>query len=159
MGRDKRNEGGEHFCKMVRSVMERPAWRALSPPAQALYPWLKLEWRGPNANNNGSIRFSIRQASQCLGVNPKTAARAFQDLQAKGFIVVTQAARLGLGGNAVGPSYELTEIALPNGDRNGGRTLFADWHEGRDYPVHKAKAQNPRGKNGRTNVVPMRLAE
>lgn len=34
MGRDKRNEArGEHFTKLVRSMMEPPAWRALSPTA------------------------------------------------------------------------------------------------------------------------------
>ena len=54
MGRDKRNEQRtEHFTKLVRNMMETPAWRALSPMAQALYPWLRLEWRGVNFNNNG----------------------------------------------------------------------------------------------------------
>lgn len=48
MGRDKRNENkGEHCTKMIRNVMETPAWRALSPTAQSLYLWIKLEWKGP----------------------------------------------------------------------------------------------------------------
>ena len=69
MGRDKRNEHrAEHFTKLVRNTMETPAWRALRPTAQALYPWLKLEWRGPQNNNNGNIRLSVRQAADRLGV-------------------------------------------------------------------------------------------
>jgi len=45
--------GGEHWTKLIRTTMEEPAYSALSTAAQALYPWLKLEWHGPDANNNG----------------------------------------------------------------------------------------------------------
>lgn len=154
MGRDKRNEArAEHFTKLVRNTMETPAWRALSPTAQALYPWLKLEWRGPQNNNNGKIRLSVRQAADRLGVGINTAARAFHDLQAKGFLVVTEHARLGVEGQATCPAYELTEITLPHGDKRDGRKLFKDWKEGADYPVHKATVHNPRGRRGKKNPV------
>ena len=57
MGRDKRNEAGsEHFTKMIRANMETPAWRALTPSPQEIYPWLKLERRGTQAINNGKLR-------------------------------------------------------------------------------------------------------
>ena len=155
MGRDKRSETKqEHFTKMVRSTMEEPAWRALTPVAQALYPWLKLEWRGPQNNNNGKIRMSVRQAAECLGINMKTAARGFHDLQAKGFLYVTEPARLGFGGDAKSPSYEITEIALPHAEKNGGRKLYKEWREGADYPVHKATSHNPQGSNGKSKPCP-----
>ena len=151
MGRDKRTEAKqEHFTKLVRTTMNTPAWCALTPVAQALYPWLKLEWRGPQNNNNGKIRLSVRQAAANLGVNIKTAARGFHDLQAKGFIYVTEPARLGVGGEAKSPSFELTEIALPQSDQYSGRRLYRDWREGADFPVHKAALHNPRGINGKT---------
>ena len=93
--------------------MEEPAWRALSPTAQAIYPWLKFEWKGAEANNNGKIRLSARQAAKCVGgISPATAARALQELQAKGFIVVTEPARLGIEGAACSPAYELTELKM-----------------------------------------------
>ena len=117
MGRDKRNEKrSEHFTKMIRNTMETPAWAALSTTAQATYPFLKLEWRGPGANNNGRIRLSVRQAAAMIGVSVNTAARGFQDLQAKGFIVVTGRACLGTSGMARAPAYELTELAMPASD-------------------------------------------
>lgn len=154
MGRDKRTEGrAEHFTKLVRNTMETPAWRALTPVAQALYPWLKLEWRGPQSNNNGKIRLSVRQAAERLGVGINTAARAFHDLQAKGFIVVTQPARLGVEGQATSPAFEITEIALPHGDKRDGRRLFREWHEGADYPVHKATVHNVSGSRKKHNPV------
>jgi len=151
MGRDKRNEGAkEHWAKLVRNMMETDAWRALPPVAQALYPWLKLEWRGPTANNNGKIKLSVRQAATRLGVSLNTACRAFHELQAKGFIVVTEHARLGLGGEGKSPAYEITEIPLPHSDKPEGRKLFKQWKAGEDFPVLKAMGNNPLGRNGKT---------
>jgi hypothetical protein len=148
-----RTASGEHFAKLIRATMETPAWRALSPTAQALYPWLKLEWRGPEANNNGSIRLSVRDAARKLGVaDQNTAARAFHDLQAKGFIVMTEHAVLGVEGRAKSPAYELTELALHCGERPEGRKLYRDWQPGADFPVHKARAHNPSGANGKSET-------
>ena len=153
MGRDKRNEKRvEHFTAMTRSLMQSPAWAALSTSAQALYPWLRLEWRGSKANNNGKLRLSVRQAAVCMGVSLNTAGRAFHDLQAKGFVVITEAARLGLGGEAKSPTYELTELPLPHADSNEGRKLYRNWVRNKDYPVHRSMANNPRGINGKTKT-------
>ncbi|MFO0513473.1 MAG: hypothetical protein ACK5YF_00690 [Rhodobacterales bacterium] len=147
-----RNASEGHWTKLLRPTMETPAWRALPPVAQALYPWLKFEWRGTDSNNNGSIRFSVRQAAEALGVAIDTAARAFHDLQAKGFLVMTEPAVLGLEGAAKSPAFELTEIAM-RGARDG-RKLFLHWSEGRDYPVHKARANNPTGRARKTKPCP-----
>lgn len=153
MGRDKRNENkSEHWTKMVRPLMQTDAWRALSTSAQALYPWLKFEWRGPKANNNGKLRLSVRQAANCLGCNRKTAARAFHDLQAKGFIVQTEGACLGIGGEAKSPSYEVTELALPG--PGVGRKLYLDWQSNHDFPVKSAPVNNPEGLNSKAKLQP-----
>jgi DNA-binding transcriptional MocR family regulator len=158
MGRDKQNEQRvEHYTKMVRNMMETPAWRALPPTAQALYPWLRLEWRGPKANNNGKVSLSVRHAAERMGVSLNTAAKAFHALQAKGFIVVTQPARLGVSGDARATTFELTEITLPHSEKNTGRRLYQGWNARSEYPVQRSMANNPRGVNGRAkNVVSMR---
>lgn len=139
--------GGEHWTKLIRQTMEEPAWRALSSTAQALYPWLKLEWSGPDANNNGKIRLSVRQAAERLGVRPDTAAEAFRDLQRKGFIVQIEHAFLGVEGAAKAPAYEITELKMPGAERDG-RKLYRDWQPGKAFPVHWAAPNNPRGANG-----------
>ena len=82
-----------------------------------------------------------------MGVTVDTAARAFQDLQAKGFIHITEAARLGVGGEAKGSSYEITEITMPHGDSSAGRRLYLKWTNGQDFPVVKVAANNPEGRN------------
>ncbi|MEX0328427.1 MAG: hypothetical protein AB3N07_06855 [Ruegeria sp.] len=150
MGRDKKNERrGEHWTKMARNMMEEPAWRALSSTAQALYPWLKLEWKGPDSNNNGRISMSVRQAAECLGVTRNTTSNAFRELQAKGFIAVTQPPKLGDSGVASSPLFELTEISLPTASGNSGRRLYKQWSDGADFPVVKAPTHNPNGTNGK----------
>jgi hypothetical protein len=83
-------------------------------------------------------------------VEPNTAARAFHDLQAKGFLVMTEHAVLGVEGLAKSPSYEITELGLPYGQKRDGRKLFRDWRAGADFPVQKARPHNPRGANGKT---------
>lgn len=138
----------EHWTKLTRNMMETPAWRALSPTAQALYVWFKLEWKGPRANNNGKIRFSVRQAANALGVARDTAARAIHDLQAKGFLVMTQKPSLGLDGAAKSPAFELTELPLPGSEKPEGRKFYRDWRRGHDYPVPKVASNNPEGRNG-----------
>lgn len=140
----------EHFTKLIRNTMQEPAWRALSPVAQCLYPWIKLEWRGLQHNNNGKLRLSTRQAAERMGVSRNTAGRAFHDLQAKGFLIVTEHAMLGLGGQAKSPAYKVTELKLPHSDAIDDRKLYREWCEGHDFPVHKAMANNPVGKNGKT---------
>lgn len=154
MARGKANKTGrsppsEHFTKMFRATLQTPAWAALSASAQALYPFVKLEWHGPNFNNNGRIRFSYRQAAKALGATPNTAMRAFHDLLAKGFLVVTEMGALGLDGDARGPTYEVTEIEMPGKPRGSGRELFRQWREGKDFPFPKHHQNNPAGKNGR----------
>ena len=145
--RDKPRE--EQWTKLVRPMMQTDAWRALPPVAQALYPWLKFEWKGPKANNNGKISLSLRQAADRLGVGIDTAGRGFHALQQKGFLVVVKAGTLGSEGGAKAPEYELTELPLPSSDRAEGRKLYREWREGEDFPVHRTRTNNPAGRNGR----------
>ncbi|MCF6304463.1 MAG: hypothetical protein L3J33_03745 [Rhodobacteraceae bacterium] len=153
MGRDKRNEQRvEKYAQMILNTMQEPAWRALPASAQALYPWVKLEWRGPKANNNGKIQLSVRQAAQCLGMGREAAAKAFHDLQAKGFLAVTQPACLGLGGAAQSPMYEITEIAMPAGG-SSGRKMYRQWKPLADFPVSQTLTNNPKGSNGRQQLT------
>ena len=139
----------EQWTKLVRPMMATPAWKVLSPKAQALYPWLKFEWHGPRFNNNGRIQFSCRQAKDAMGIGVNSAMHAFRELQEKGFIVVTRLGALGVEGAARGPSYELTEIPLPGCAKPHGRRLYKGWRAGNDYPVAQHPANNPNGRNGR----------
>lgn len=164
MGRDRKNEDqSEHWTKMIRSMMEAPAWRALSSTAQALYPWVKLEWKGPKANNNGKISLPVRVASEQLGSGKDAVARAFHDLQAKGFLVLREHGRMGVEGKGAPPTYEITELAMPG--NTVGSKLYLSWQPGSDFPVRGHAPANPTGRNGKNktpssksgrNVIKMR---
>lgn len=147
-----RSAKGDKFARLFLATMQTRAWRALSPYAQRLYPWLQLEWKGPRENNNGKIQFSVRQAAEALDCNPETARKALADLQRKGFIVVTRCAALGTEGEARGHEYELTEFGRrgKQGEREdtAPRRLYLDWKPGKDFDVVKAATHNPTGKGG-----------
>ena len=154
MGRDRKNEQQtEHWTKMIRSTMETPAWRALTTTAQALYPWLKMEWKGPQANNNGKISLPVREAAERLGCGRDTAARGFHDLQAKGFLLLTSHGRM-VEGKGAPPTYEITELAVPGCDSHSGKKLYLHWRPGHDFPVSGHAPVNPTGRNGREYKTP-----
>lgn len=146
-GRNNRPKGV--YAAMTLTLMDTDAWRALKPSAQALYPWIKLEWKGPKFNNNGKIRLPVREAARKMGMYPQAVVGAFHDLQAKGFIVLTEYANLGIEGEGQCPAYEITEIPLSKAAGNSGRQLYEKWDRGKDYPVHKIASNNPTGRNGR----------
>ena len=100
-----RSKSGDKFARMFLATMQCPAWRALSPYAQRLYPWLLLEWKGSHDNNNRRISLSVRDAADLICSHNETARLALIDLQKKGFIVVTRCAALGSTGNARGHEY------------------------------------------------------
>ena len=113
------------------------------------YVWIKLEWSGPTANNNGRIALSVRQAAARLGISINTSAKAFRDLQGKGFLHMTEEGSLGFSGAAKSPLYEITELPLP-GDRQDGRKLYRNWREGHDFRAEPMRSNNPKGRNGKT---------
>ncbi len=121
-----------HFTNLQRLLLETEAWRALSPKAQMLYIWLRFEWKGPKFNNNGHIKLSCRQAAKRIGIGINAAMRAFHELQAKGFVVITRLGALGVEGEARGPCYKLTELGLPN---EMPKKLYLKWKPGHDFEV------------------------
>jgi Helix-turn-helix domain len=149
-GRNKK-ERSEHFTQMYRNMMETLAWRSLSTTAQAIYPWLKLEWRGKEHNNNGRLCISYRTLCEKSGIGSKTTVtKAFAELQAKGFVIVTSLAHLGSEGTGRGHLFELTEQP-PQGERIVAKRLFERWTPGNDFPVQAANVNNPQGRNHHRN--------
>ncbi|MEM7075310.1 MAG: hypothetical protein AAF484_09500 [Pseudomonadota bacterium] len=134
---------------MIHSVMDTPAYRALTPLEQALYVWVKRRWKGEERNNNGEITLSTREAATCMKVHHQTVAKAFHGLQQKGFLVVTVQAALGEPGIGRCPRYEITELPLPGKRPNEARKLFKQWSPGNDFPGVGAsnETRQPRRKS------------
>ena len=121
---------------------DTPAWRELPVKSQALYAWIRLEWKGPKNNNNGKIALSYRQAAQKMGVF-KYCWICFREPKPKDLFSLQNQA--GLASRAIKLQfYEITEIPLP-GSR-GGRHLYANWTQGNDYPVISPAKTKPRRK-------------
>ena len=132
------------FIKLPLTVIDTPAWRALSLCAQALFPWLLMEFKGDKYNNNGKITLSVRQAAERMGVAKDTASKAFRDLQAKGFIVVKKGASLGVEGHGKCPEYEITSIDTL---REKASKLYLKWSGDKEFPIFRHPVKNLSGKS------------
>lgn len=69
--------------RLYQWVLATPAYRSLSCYARSLIIELYLRYNG---GNNGDVGLSVREAAALLGCNKDTAAKAFRDLQDRGFI-------------------------------------------------------------------------
>ena len=112
MSKHKRNKT-ELFVMVLQETLDAPAWRALSLGARSLYVVLKRRHRH-DANNNGKIFLSQRQAVIELGSKRDYVARWFRELEHYGFTVMTRPGGLGLEGRGKAPHWRLTELAYKN---------------------------------------------
>lgn len=89
MGRktDSRGRNPSRWVRLEHSVIDSPAFQSLSPVAAKLFIMLLRVY---NSHNNGEIGYSCRQASLVTGTSKDTAARAFKELESKGFIKATR---------------------------------------------------------------------
>ncbi len=146
MGRRKKDEkrlisGG--FTPMPHYLCDCPAYMALGTVAMAIY-WRLRRLAGYDGRYNGEIFLSVRDAAAMCHVSKDTANRAFDQLQAKGFIRAAKIGAFGLEGKGKATVWLLTEFRerpgiLPTKD-------FMKWTPGNDF--HVAKKQNPVSPQG-----------
>lgn len=77
----------ERFMPITYSMARSLAWRSLSGPAVKVYVELRSRFNG---GNNGDLSLSLDEAARLLNVGKATAKRAFDELEAKGFVVMTK---------------------------------------------------------------------
>lgn len=82
-----RNEGGEQYVPLSYNMVRSPAWRNLS--GSAIKVWLEIRCRY-HGGNNGKLSLSLDEAARLLGIGKATVARAFTELEAKGFLTLTR---------------------------------------------------------------------
>lgn len=86
MGRKKKNSlpfdtrGGR--VTVCGALLRSLNYQTLSAISRALMPLLQLHWR-----NDKLVDYGVREAAQRLGCTEKTARKAFDELQERGFIV------------------------------------------------------------------------
>lgn len=83
---------GDRFVRLDFYLLKSPAWLTLSPPAKALYVEVCTRYNGIN---NGTISYSVREAG-AIGLSRSAAARAFDELQERGFLSVARDASFNL---------------------------------------------------------------
>jgi len=73
------------YVNLPYAILKSPAWRSLS--GASVKVWCELHTRY-NGGNNGTVRLSMNEAVEALGIGKSTVKRAFDDLQKKGFIAL-----------------------------------------------------------------------
>jgi len=156
MGRHKKNEvRTESFTPWIVSHRKMPAWKALSFPAREAYFHLACrcfadtaERTGKARNNNGEIYRALRGLAGDMGCAVKTAGAALADLQAKGWIVCTEAWEKGLDGRGKTAKFRLTMMPMPNKLPTRDPERWAPNHE---YPVTVYASYLPKPRKGRVS--------
>ncbi len=150
MGRDKRNEKRQlQFTKWIYAHRLLPAWQALTFPARDAYFHLQVKCFADTKsarNNNGEVFRSLRDLSSDMGCAVKTVGAALADLQAKGWIVVTNPWQRGTDGKGETATFRLTMLPTEQGPptREPER-----WQEGHDYSVTVYGPYKPQPRSGR----------
>jgi hypothetical protein len=105
-------------------MLQSAAWRSLSPVARCVFLELAAIYNG---GNNGFIALSTRDAAERTGCSKDTAARAFTELTAKGFIDCCARGHF----DRKSPHASEYRLTLYYCDRTGERAskVFMSWRE------------------------------
>ena len=117
-----KKKGAVRFVQLHEWFQKTTAWSTLPPGPRALYIELKRRHTG---SNNGHIILSHREAAKLLHVHRNTVGPWFKELEARGFIVMTQAHYLGPSGVGQTSHWLLTEIR-GHGKETASKA-FASW--------------------------------
>ena len=79
-----RSERGERFIILPHWLLNSPAYQSLAPGPRA---FLIEVWLRHNGQNNGEITYSVREAAERLRCGKDTAAKWFQELEEKRFLI------------------------------------------------------------------------
>lgn len=85
--RSRRRVKYEQHVRLHHWLLSTLAYRSLSPPARAVLVELMRVYNG---TNNGRLALSVRDAGGACCISKNTAARAFDELADRGFIVQTK---------------------------------------------------------------------
>ncbi|WP_323781724.1 hypothetical protein [Thalassovita sp.] len=121
----KRNKkGAGRHVQLPEYLQATEAWATLRPGPRALYIELKRRFNG---RNNGRIVLSHRDAAKALNVHRNTVGGWFAELEARGFISMTQGPHLGPSGIGQAALWALQEI--PTADGKPAERGFMRWKE------------------------------
>jgi hypothetical protein len=129
-------KGAGRHVQLPEWLQASEAWATLKPGPRALYIELKRRYNG---GNNGRIILSHRDAAKALHVHPNTPGDWFKELEARGFIRVTQGHHLGPSGIGQSSHWALEE--LPTDDMKPASKRFMSWQQKQKPPT---KMRTPR---------------
>ena len=104
--------GAGRHVQLSEWLQATEAWATLPPGPRTLYVELKRRYNG---RNNGRIILSHRDAAKAIVCSKNTVGRYFAELEARGFIYMTQGPCLGPSGIGQAAHWALSEVATADG--------------------------------------------
>jgi len=123
------------YLRKWEEVVKSPAYRDLKPPARCLLEELqRICW-----GRNGQIGMSTKRASELINVSEPTASKAFYDLVAHGFIVLTKGH---LWQERQAREWRIT--CEPSGNNREPTDEWQNWNPDKPFPVPFRKKSRPK---------------
>jgi hypothetical protein len=137
------------FTALRYEILDSAAWRQMSMGARMLYIAL-IKPLSFNADNNGKIFLSPRDAAKQLGANVDSICFWYRELQHYGFIVMTQPGTIGPSGKAA--YWRITDVGW---GRLDGKSIeptkdYLKW-TGEVFERHRPKSEKHPTKPYRVN--------
>lgn len=144
--------GAGRHVQLPEWLQASEAWATMKPGPRALYIEMKRRFNG---RNNGAIILSHRDAAKALNVNRNTVGAYFEELQARGFIWMTQGPYLGPSGIGQASVWALAEEMTP--DMKPARKTFMQWRA-KQEPRTKTGTARPENRDAAGQVSPAKPA-
>jgi len=97
------------FAGITNTVLDSPAWKAMSPSARVVYLAIKRKYNH-TMNNNGRLYLPSRAGAKETGLSERTVLKCIHELIHYGFAVVTKGATLGVNGHGRPTALRFTEM-------------------------------------------------
>ena len=147
--RNGRSKGQGQFVPLAYSMLRHDSWRTLS--GRAIKVWLEIRSRytvrGDGSNNNGTLTLSLDEAARILKMGKATVLRAFEELEAAGFLVKVKPGQW-YGRKAT--EWRVTDMPF------GGEPPSRDWqfkNDEKQKSVSKRSMFNPDGTIRKPELV------
>jgi hypothetical protein len=143
----KRNQIDGQFNARLIEMMESPAYRVLSLSAQRVLDRISIELAHHGGNDNGKLPVTYEQFEE-YGIYRHAVAPAIRELEALGFIEVTQRGRPSAGEFRLPNHFRLTCVnckSTPNPTHEGRRVPDIETAEALAGAVRRTKKQNSSG--------------
>jgi len=147
----KHNKISGQFAARLIEMMESPAYRVLSLSAHRVLSRIEIEWAHHGGQDNGQLPVTFDDFER-YGVNRHAIGPALAELEALGFIVVTEKGKKALAADYRRPN----KFLLTSRPTHKGADPLHNWKRFKTMEEAQAKSEEARNLSGEKKKEPVR---